>query len=608
MSATNSTGEVQVVLARSIYLLGSVGNASRKWSVAERFGRQYLREQLMSGYREAHAGLLVPSKRSGDGPQAEKTLCVCQVAHLDCKPLFYQCHASMRICAAVLFVVTVLIHMVCAECPPGGEPNPLDVGVITVFSMEGFNKLAEGEIPTLELTDSGTVLGMLLLSSSLPRGLLMLYGGSLVDRLPDIKWAVLGASVFKGSVVIALSLLILFGTVEIWQLVIISVLFGVTDALYFPAHMAMIPLIMSNGNAPGAKPETETKGETETETEGEGERERDSGRKDYSQYLQAANAAASLATRSSLFTGPLLGGAVISLFPSDMVDPDTGEVVPTMTGIGWAMLIDALTFVFHVGSLLFVHIHKPETQTETEAKDDDKETEGEGEADAEAPSKPSTFAGLALIAKSKTMLLVFLVMSLQTFMFCGPFFIGVPFRIKSELGGTALDYGRVVSSYGLTTMAGGLFSMVSGTKLRDASVVLLVFCVAFVYGIGLFVMGIADSTVYMAIMIGIMGFLDGVANPMVMTFFQSMAPPGAMGQVMGALMTCWVALEPVSYAVTGFAFELGADTIMMAAGLMLGAMFVVSIALGYGLGWVKRDMEGDKSEGETTATPDDSIV
>ncbi|GIQ92086.1 hypothetical protein KIPB_015657, partial [Kipferlia bialata] len=52
----------------------------------------------------------------------------------------------------------------------------------------------------LQISDSGTVLGLLLLATSLPRGLFMLYGGSLVDRMANVKLAMLIASTFKGLV------------------------------------------------------------------------------------------------------------------------------------------------------------------------------------------------------------------------------------------------------------------------------------------------------------------------------------------------------------------------------------------------------------------------
>ncbi|GIQ90399.1 hypothetical protein KIPB_013181, partial [Kipferlia bialata] len=172
----------------------------------------------------------------------------------------------------------------------------------------------------------------------------------------------------------------------------------ITDALYYPAHMAIVPAIMS--------------AERQGASEGQ--------KKDFSSYLQSANAATSVAGQIALFTGPVIGGAIIALFPSDKVDPDTGEVVPTLEGIGWAMFVDTMTFVFHVISLLFVHVKaiKPVKKGQEESPKVNKApvesvvseaVAEEGETVSETEKKPGALDGLKVILASRPMILIYVV-------------------------------------------------------------------------------------------------------------------------------------------------------------------------------------------------------
>ncbi|GIQ89217.1 hypothetical protein KIPB_011629, partial [Kipferlia bialata] len=109
------------------------------------------------------------------------------------------------------------------------------------------------------------------------------------------------------------------------------------------------------------------------------------------------------------------------------------------------------------------------------------------------------------------------------------------------------------------------------------------------------------------------GMVDGVAMPMIMTFFQSHAPAGSMGTVMGALMMCWAGLEPISYALSGFLFELGAQTFIVGSGCFLFVVFLVVMFMAYGLGFSKEtpsdDTESAEGEGdvETVVTQEDMV-
>ncbi|GIQ81559.1 major facilitator superfamily protein [Kipferlia bialata] len=193
-------------------------------------------------------------------------------------------------------------------------------------------------------------------------------------------------------------------------------------------------------------------------------------------------------------------------------------------------------------------------------------------------------------------------MCVQNFVFSGPFFVGVPYRIKKEIGGDALDYGRLVSAYGLFSMVGGIWAMVSGEGVKDSRIIALVIGMTLSYCLGLIAFGLAPLVWEMILTSGIMGVIDGASMPLIMTFFQGHAPEGGMGTVMGALMMCWVGLEPLSYAATGFLFPLGASTVLVGAGAIMALVFMSSMFTGYVLGFARVPVKtGKKERGQTEA-------
>ena len=87
--------------------------------------------------------------------------------------------------------------------------------------------------------DPGDV-GLVLAAYSLPLVLFVLVGGVVADRLPRQTVMVL-SDVVRGLLHGALAVLIITGTVQIWQLVVIGVLFGTAEAFFRPAYTGLIP-------------------------------------------------------------------------------------------------------------------------------------------------------------------------------------------------------------------------------------------------------------------------------------------------------------------------------------------------------------------------------
>jgi MFS family permease len=92
----------------------------------------------------------------------------------------------------------------------------------------------------LEFTDSGALLGAVLMVGAVPRMVFMLLGGAVVDRWspqPIIRITSIVITVAVG----ALTLLLMQNSLETWHLFAIALIEGLNDAFFYPAATAIVP-------------------------------------------------------------------------------------------------------------------------------------------------------------------------------------------------------------------------------------------------------------------------------------------------------------------------------------------------------------------------------
>jgi MFS family permease len=96
----------------------------------------------------------------------------------------------------------------------------------------------------LQKTGSGFSLGIVLMAAAIPRGLFMLIGGAISDRLPTHSVAAIAAAI--NTTLIAIVTVTLFGNVFNLNLVIlIAALFGLSEAFLYPAILSLLPQLIS---------------------------------------------------------------------------------------------------------------------------------------------------------------------------------------------------------------------------------------------------------------------------------------------------------------------------------------------------------------------------
>ncbi|HWX52126.1 MAG TPA: MFS transporter [Solirubrobacteraceae bacterium] len=144
---------------------------------------------------------------------------------------------------------------------------------------------------------SATELGLVLAAQSLPLVVLLLFGGVWADRLPRQRVMIV-TDIVRFGLHGLLAALIFAGSVRIWQVVLIEVLFGSAEAFFRPA---------ANGLLPQTVPEAD---------------------------IQPATAVTTLSNNVAEFAGPALATALV-----------------LGAGAGWAFALDAGTFLLSAAFL-----------------------------------------------------------------------------------------------------------------------------------------------------------------------------------------------------------------------------------------------------------------
>lgn len=103
----------------------------------------------------------------------------------------------------------------------------------------------------LKTTHSGTAISSVLMVAAIPRGILTLAGGVVIDRF--IPNQVAAGAAFAVTLLVGIStILLFFNSLQLPQILIISALFGASDAFIYPALMTILPRIINKSQIPQA--------------------------------------------------------------------------------------------------------------------------------------------------------------------------------------------------------------------------------------------------------------------------------------------------------------------------------------------------------------------
>jgi MFS family permease len=262
---------------------------------------------------------------------------------------------------------------------------------------------------TLQLTGSGLALGSVLMVAAIPRAVFMLLGGALSDRWSP-RSLMLWSNAIRAVLVAVIAVLVLTGRVELWQLYVMAGIFGVVDALFYPAISAILPMLVDE------------------------------------QTLPPANALMQGSQQFAQLLGPALAGVVVALVQT-----------------GPAFVFDAASFGVATVALLFVVGGRRAAKAVAS---------GQGEVPPSLLA--TVRAGFGYAWSDPAVRSLILLTAAFNFAFTGPLSVGLPFMADHTLGGGSATFGVLLSGFGGGAVLGALAAGSISRVPRLGTVVLLI--------------------------------------------------------------------------------------------------------------------------------------
>ena len=103
----------------------------------------------------------------------------------------------------------------------------------------------------LQKTGSAAAMGGILICTTIPMLLCLLFSGVVVDRFPRVR-LMLASDVLRAGLVLVIAFLVYQSWLQLWELFILSSLFGVVEAFFYPAYAALVPDLVASELLPSA--------------------------------------------------------------------------------------------------------------------------------------------------------------------------------------------------------------------------------------------------------------------------------------------------------------------------------------------------------------------
>ena len=262
---------------------------------------------------------------------------------------------------------------------------------------------------TLQLTGSGLALGSVLMVAAIPRAIFMLLGGALSDRWSP-RSLMLYSNAIRAVLVGIVAFLVLTEQAQLWQLSVMAGIFGVVDALFYPAMSAIVPMLVDEETLPPANA-----------------------------LMQGSQQFAGL-------IGPALAGVVIAVIQT-----------------GPAFVFDAVSFAVAAIALFFVVGGRRSVKPA-----------GGATSEAAPSVLATIRAGFAYAWGDPAVRSLVLLTAAFNFAFTGPLSVGLPYMADHTLGGGSATFGILLSAFGAGALVGAVVAGSIARVPRLGMVVLLI--------------------------------------------------------------------------------------------------------------------------------------
>jgi len=367
----------------------------------------------------------------------------------------------------------------------------------------------------LQLTHDPLALGMMVALLGVPRAVLILFGGALVDRHSPKR--VLMLTKYVNTVLLGLlAALVLSGRATLPLVTVLAVVLSLASAFSIPAGTSMLPQAI----AP--------------------------------QHLASANAMMMAVRQVTMLAGPLLAGLLFALGGDGSAGMQDGHAF----GLGLAFAFDAFSFALSAWTLAKVRPLAAEAAAQPHAA-----------APAESVLR-SVGAGLAALWRDLTLRTAFLYWGLCACVTGGVMQVAMPLLASERLHGAAA-LGLLMGAHGAGALAGMALSGIAG-KRRLGNLGLTLLVVDGLAGILLMPLGLITSSWQGMLILAAIGVLGGYVQVAVFTWIQQRVAPQMLGRMMSIFMFVFMGLAPLTAAAAGWlASQLTLATLFTGAGLGL---------------------------------------
>jgi len=366
----------------------------------------------------------------------------------------------------------------------------------------------------LQLTHDPLALGMMVALLGVPRAVLILFGGALVDRHSPKR--VLMLTKYVNTVLLALLAgLVLSGRATLPLVTVIAVVLSLASAFSIPAGTSMLPQAVAR------------------------------------QHLAAANGMMMAVRQVTMLAGPLLAGLLFALGGDGSAGMDDGHAF----GLGLAFAFDAFSFALSAWTLAKVRPLAADPAAQPHA------------APAQSVLR-SVGAGLAALWRDLTLRTAFLYWGLCACVTGGVMQVAMPLLASERLHGAAA-LGLLMGAHGAGSLAGMALSGIAGRRrLGNLGLTLLV--VDVLAGLLLMPLGLISSSWQGMLILAAIGVLGGYVQVAVFTWIQQRVAPQMLGRMMSIFMFVFMGLAPLTAAAAGWlATRLTLATLFTGAGLGL---------------------------------------
>lgn len=372
----------------------------------------------------------------------------------------------------------------------------------------------------LQLTGSPAQLGLVLAAMALPRAAFMLVGGAVVDRLSPRR-VLLTSRAANALLTGLLAGLVLAGSIHMWMVYVLAFAIGLCTAFAYPAGGSILPQIMAPAQ------------------------------------LQGANAMIMGMRQLSMLLGPALAGLLVTAGSARAgAAPSAGA-----HGTGLAFVVDAVSFLFSVASLLAIRITS--------------------DRDSRAPASGGVFAqvldGLRSLWQDVQLRSFIAYMALVSVLVMGPLQVGLPLFAKLRFSEGAAAFGWLMTANGMGMLLGSVMST-SVTRLLRGRLGIMILSFDAAAGLALAVFSSVHSVPAGAALLVLTGLFSGTVQIAIVTWVQRRVPQALMGRTMSIVFFTFLGLAPLAAALAGGLLEvISPSALFIGSGLSLTALALLCL-------------------------------